>query len=479
MTLSIFRIVFMLLRSSSLFLGLRVTPLAKCLLAASLCAALTACGGDDDDDPVVVAPPPVVTPADPTPRPVPEVPPDPVSPFPPAETPDPAPEMPEVPEVDEPTPAEPEPSSPYLDSSVGDVVKITLGELRPTQAAVGYDQIYYHLARKQPDMARFTPSPAGYLGDDEADNYSRYLYRSERKRADDYCADNGQTGLDDASYQPHTVRLIDANTFRCLTDPPVLGSVAADALKTVVVGPGGVLYLTDGHHTFTVLNELADGGAMLPVWVRVAANYSDAESMPVFWSRMRDAGFVWLRDAADRSIEPTALPRRIALTHFQDDAYRSLVYLTRGLGYSNDSVSEFAEFSWGSWLRRQGFDLTQYDLASLDRSRIAVTNGVVAARSGDATSSYVAAVRDASLRMVATRPEEMIAPDRSAEDLGRLDAPAKAGDWNDVMEDDIWRADVNSAGRYRTAGKAWFAVRYRQCGGPAAAQPACWAAAAQ
>ncbi|MYZ42329.1 ParB/Srx family N-terminal domain-containing protein [Schauerella aestuarii] len=462
----------MLLHSSFPFQRLRIAPLAKCLFAALLCAALAACGGDDDDDPVVV-PPPVVTPLDPTPGPSPELPADPVSPFPPAETPEPLPE----PEDEAPTPTEPEPSSPYLDSAVGDVIKIALGQLRPTQAAVGYDQIYYHLARKQPDMARFTPSPAGYLGDDELDNYSRYLYRSERKRADDYCADNGQTGLDDASYQPHTVRLIDANTFRCLTDPPTAGSANAQALKTVVVGPGGVLYLTDGHHTFTVLNELADGGALLPVWVRVAANYSDAESMPVFWSRMRGAGFVWLRDAADRVIEPSALPPRVALANFQDDAYRSLVYLTRGLGYSNNDVSEFAEFSWGSWLRRQGFDLTQYDLASLDRSRITVTNGVVAARSGDATSSYVAAVRDAALRMVATRPDEPIAPERSAEDLGRLNAPAKAGDWNDVMEDDIWRADVNSSGRYRTAGKAWFAVRYRQCGGPAAAQPACWAAA--
>lgn len=429
---------------------------ARLPLTALFCVLLTACGGDDDEH--ADAAPPVVSPADPASPATPS--PDPASP-----TPDPEPASP--------TP-DPQPASPYLGARSDDVLKVKISELHPTQAAVGYDQIYYHLARKQPDPGRYSPSGAGYLGDDAQDNYSRYLYRSERKRGQDYCEDNGQGDLNDATYQPHTLRLIDPNTFQCTEPAPEKGSDRAALLKTVVVGPKGVLYLTDGHHTMTVLSELADGGPSLPVWVRVAANYSDAPDMAAFWARMDQSGYVWLRDGQNTPIDPAELPGQVGLANLQDDSLRSLVYLTRGLGYSNDQVPEFAEFLWGSWLRDQGLDLGNYALTALDRARVTVSDGKVAPRPGDATASLVAAVRDAAIRMVSVPPETRITQARSAADLGQLAAPAQASSWNDLLEEDVWRADTNGSGRYRTAGKAWYAVKYRQCGGPAATQPACW-----
>ena len=422
-----------------------LTVLTRLPLIALICVSLAACGGSDEDDDNTDTAPPVVSPVDPTPG---------------APDPDPTPE--------------PEPASPYVSAKPDDVIKVAISELHPTQIAVGYDQIYYHLGRKQPDLGRYSPGSAGYLGDDDTDNYSRHIYRSERKRGDDYCADNGQGGLNNASYQPHTLRLIDPNTFQCSEPPPESGSAQAAELKTVVVGPHGRLYLTDGHHTLTVLNELADGGASLPVWLRVAANFSDAADTQDFWARMADAGYVWLRDADANLITPQALPEHVALANFQDDEYRSLVYLTRDLGYSNASVSEFAEFNWGSWLRSQGLNLNAYTSGSLDRARVAVADGMVAPRAGDSTTSLVAAVRDAAILMVTAAPQTEIGPGRTGTDLGQLPVPTSASAWNDVMEDDIWRADTNSSGRYRTAGKAWYAVKYRQCGGPAATQPACW-----
>ena len=373
---------------------------------------------------------------------------------------------------DDSTPAVPQ--SPYVSSKVGDVLKVSIEQLHPTQAVVGYDQVYYHLGRKQPDFTRYTPTAAGYLGDDDTDNYSRYIYRSEYKRADDYCADNGQTGLDATSFKPQTVRLINPATYRCSGTAPAAGSASAALLKTVVIGPTGTLYLTDGHHTFTALNELTDGGPKLPVWVRVAANYSDTTDTKAFWKRMSDSGYAWLRDAKNNVIEPTALPEHVALASFQDDTYRSLVYLTRGMGYSNENVSEFAELYWGSWLRTNGVDLVAYNLRNLDRSRITLTNGVAAARADDSTTSYVAAVRNAALRMIALDSTAIIGGNRTAGDLGKLGVPATAAAWNDLLEEDVWRADTNSSARYRTAGKAWYAVKYRQCGGPAATKPACW-----
>lgn len=373
----------------------------------------------------------------------------------------------------EPTPT-PTPVSPYVDARAGDVLKVQIKELHPTQPSVGYDQIYYHLGRKQPDLNRYQPTEAGYLGDDDEDNYSRYIYRTERKRIDDYCADNGQGGV--ASFTQTGTRLIDSTSYTCSLPEPT-PDAAADILaqlKTVVVGPGGTLYLTDGHHTFTTLKELADGGEELPVWVRVAANYSGAETQASFWQQMQDARYVWLEDPEGKAITPDQLPDRLGLDTLSDDKYRSLVYLTRGMGYDNSDMPEFAEFYWGSWLRENGPDLSQYKLTDLARARIEVKNGVVSARSGDSTDSYVAAVRDAALRMVALDDTATVSGGRLAGELGRLDAPAAAKDWNDFMEDEIWRADTNSSGRYRTAGKAWYALKYRECGGAANTQPACW-----
>lgn len=435
-------------------------------LAAALCLSLLACGGDDDDHNESL--PPVAAPGDPSGTPGTGTP-----GGPPSSDPPPGESTPGNPAPVDPAPETPE-DGPHLGAAPGDVLRVTIDTLHPTQMAVGMDQIYYHLARKQPDLGRFAPTSLGYLGDDDNDNYSRYLYRSERKRGDDYCADNGQGGLDERAYQPHTLRLIDPNTFACLDAPPQKGSDAAATLKTVVIGPRGRLYLTDGHHTFTTLNELADGGPSLPVWVRVVANFSDAADMPAFWARMAQAGYVWLRDADDRPITPDALPKHVALAHFQDDRYRSLVYLTRDLGYSNENVSEFAEFSWGSWLRAQGLDLNAYALTDLTRSRITVSDNGVAPRAGDSTTSLVAAVRDAALLMVSTDAQTPIGTGRTASDLGQRPPPDSASDWNDVLEDEVWRSDTNSSGRIRTAGKGWYAVKYRQCNGPAATQPACW-----
>ena len=369
----------------------------------------------------------------------------------------------------------------YLQAQVGDVLKVRLGELRPTQPSVGYDQVYYHLGRKQPDLTRFTATQAGYLGDDATDNYSRYLYRTERKRADDYCADNGRGAIDDARYVPGQVSLVAGTGFACTV--PESGPIAAAGLKTVVVGPEGQLYLTDGHHTFTTLWELADGGANLPVWVRVSGNFSNAADSATFWQRMQATKNVWLRDAQGNAITPDQLPQRLGLDQMGDDSYRSLVYLTRGMGYDNGSLPEFAEFYWGNWLRGQ-VTLSNYVLngagnsanwvAALKRARIELSGGAPVARSGDATNSYVAAVRDASIRMVALAPGAPVDGGMTAQDLGKLGNPAAAKPWNDLMEEDIWRTDLNSSNLYRTAGKAYYALMYRQCGGAASTQPACW-----
>ncbi len=46
-------------------------------------------------------------------------------------------------------------------------------------------------------------------------------------------------------------------------------------VEPVVIGPGGKLYLTDGHHTFTALLDSVYGASNPTVYVNVIANYSN------------------------------------------------------------------------------------------------------------------------------------------------------------------------------------------------------------
>ena len=76
-------------------------------------------------------------------------------------------------------------------------------------------------------------------------------------------------------------------------------------IEPVVIGPGGKLYLTDGHHTFTALEDSAYGSSNLPIYVNVIANYS-SDTMAQFWAQMEESDFLLpLNDGvpADRQSE--------------------------------------------------------------------------------------------------------------------------------------------------------------------------------
>lgn len=195
----------------------------------------------------------------------------------------------------------------------------------------------------------------------------------------------------------------------------------ADVLKTAVVGWDGDLYLTDGHHTFSALRGIADGGPELPVWVKVAANYSDVPTREAFWQRMIDERKAWLRDGDDRPITTDQLPSRVGMASdeepggMQEDAYRSLVYFTRDIGYASGGLPEFAEFQWASLLRAR---IAAGQLAPLSGYKTAAPAPLAAilavstlkadlSRAG-ATDSYAAAVREASLVMGALGDQDVV-----------------------------------------------------------------------
>lgn len=430
---------------------LPLKPLARLLAMALLPLALAACNGSDDNDDApaspIVSAPPAVDPA-----------------------PDPAPQ-PDVPAR----------NTAYLNAKAGDVIQVTIDALRPTQAAIGYDQIYYKLGRWQGDFNR------SWAGDDA--RQLDYLDRTVGKKFDDYCEDMG--GVERAEKfadlaAARAARLDQPATFACKDAP----GTHPENLKTVVVGWDGNLYLTDGHHTFSSLREIFDGGPKLPVWVKVDANYSSLPTAAAFWQRMVDERRAWLRDGQNQPITVDQLPSRLGLASadeaggMQEDRYRSLVYFTRDIAYQNGNLPEFAEFLWGDWLRRQ---VAAGQLPALDQYKMAApaTPAQILAVStlsstlapGGANDSYAAAVRDASLKMGALADTDIVFDDRQAQTLGRIPLAANVAagvsikSQRDTLEE-LPRVDVKTDGSPRNAGKLWFAVNYRNCGKPAAGT--CW-----
>jgi hypothetical protein len=80
--------------------------------------------------------------------------------------------------------------------------------------------------------------------------------------------------------------------FDLLTPSQLQSNLLGD-IEPVVIGPGGVLYVTDGHHTFTALENSTYGATDPVVYVNVIANFSNL-TQSQFWSAMQsaDASFV-------------------------------------------------------------------------------------------------------------------------------------------------------------------------------------------
>ncbi|MGA5472263.1 ParB/Srx family N-terminal domain-containing protein [Streptomyces arboris] len=262
----------------------------------------------------------------------------------------------------------------------GDLIDVTLGELHPTQAVLGFDQVFYKLGRYGSDR------------DEAAGGFN--------KRFDDWCETNGQGEA--ASVRPGA-RLDDPASFSCTVPLGQETPKSIAPMKTAVIGPGGKLYLTDGHHTLTSFLEGPDGSTRLPVRLRVTDNFSSL-STTAFWQRMTAEKKVWLRDENNKPLAVDQLPDRLGITNFRDDPYRSLVYFTRDIGYEvPDGATEFLEFSWGSWLRGE-HDTAAYDLTS--------------------PGPYLDLVKSASKSMAALAPDAVVDDGKTAAQLGRI------AEWN-------------------------------------------------
>ncbi|MCE2875607.1 MAG: ParB/Srx family N-terminal domain-containing protein [Planctomycetaceae bacterium] len=116
----------------------------------------------------------------------------------------------------------------------------------------------------------------------------------------------------------------------------------------VIIGPGGVAYLTDAHHTMRAI--LDSKHADKRVCGVIVQNWSDL-SEDAFWARMQATHNVYLRDGQDQRITPAQLPA--SLRDSQSDPYRGLTWMvgSRG-GFTARSDVFFQEFYWGEYFRK-------------------------------------------------------------------------------------------------------------------------------
>lgn len=263
----------------------------------------------------------------------------------------------------------------------GELLEVALDELRPTQAVLGQDEIYYKLGRYRSTK------------DEDAGEVN--------KRFDDWCETNGQGAAKSAG--PFS-SVDDPASFEC--EIPV-GEETPESLaemKTAVIGPDDTLYLTDGHHTLSTFWETPDAGPRMRIRVRITDDFSELDQQ-AFWEEMERGRKVWLRDQDDKPITVDQLPTQLDTANFGDDPYRGLVFFTRDIGYAKPAQApEFLEFYWGTWLRQQ-YDLRGYDLTDHE--------------------VYLDLIEDASKDMAGLKESDVVADGKTAEELGKLDK------WND------------------------------------------------
>ena len=115
--------------------------------------------------------------------------------------------------------------------------------------------------------------------------------------------------------------------FDELTSQAAVSANLLTAIEPVVIGPGGKLYLTDGHHTLLALTDSGWGSANPLVDVNVIANFSNLTPQQFFTTLEQDNLVFPVNDGVLQSVDTTTgAPLPSSLTGLTSDPYRGLEY---------------------------------------------------------------------------------------------------------------------------------------------------------
>ncbi|USD62327.1 ParB/Srx family N-terminal domain-containing protein [Vibrio sp. SCSIO 43140] len=314
----------------------------------------------------------------------------------------------------------------HLAFSAGEVHWVTVGDLMPTQKTIGLLQNDYKLGRWQLE---------------------------EEKLFEEFCETYGLR--DSVDYYDDNSDFNDPESFKCKEPRESDGVISEDQngderimdwINTVIVGPDGALYLTDGHHTFSRFHDMADGGKETKVLVRVEDNYAfdvdnNSLTMDAFWQKMQETKNVYLLDNGV-AINPVDLPKDLGEANDENpnglvnDDYRALVYYTRDIGWDKGDAESipFLEYYWAEELR----DIIRVDDA-------------------DTIEKYVQAVLDASRYMVSL-PSYYVLGDsgKTTAELGQL-SELGISDTQGAIEEIIceWDQDNAAEGKLKLGKLGW------------------------
>jgi len=142
----------------------------------------------------------------------------------------------------------------------------------------------------------------------------------------------------------------------------------------VVIGPDGVPYMTDGHHTMRALIESSQPDKT--TYGHIIANWSDL-APAAFWEKMHATNNTYLNDAEGRGPQdPATLPDN--LLAMQSNPYRGLGWaVLEAGGFTERKDVYFQEFFWADFFRGK---ITWDDTNDADFHR-AVAEAVKLARS--------------------------------------------------------------------------------------------------
>ena len=120
-----------------------------------------------------------------------------------------------------------------------------------------------------------------------------------------------------------------------------------DTNTVMIIGPGGIPYLTDGHHAVRALLESNQPNKN--VYGIVVENWSDMAPAD-FWKKMVEQGDAYLFDSEHKIIDPANLPTSVS--GCVDDPYRDLAAsVCHAGGYAKDFKVFYQEFIWAHYLR--------------------------------------------------------------------------------------------------------------------------------
>ena len=257
----------------------------------------------------------------------------------------------------------------------GDIIELKLNQIKAGQPAIGKDQVFYKVGRF--DGVNWVPE-----GDDPVTGRT---FSDDEKLFDDVAYANGQQ-VDQAKIfrlsnsdpgDPGSYLVIDED--RQIIAP---GAVP-DAMKTIVIGPDGNNYLTDGHHTVNTFSTIKRGGINhFSLNFLVEANRSqlkdrnnNGSSMDEFWKKMANEGNAWLKvlrknkpgyrylkgvngsndsynvESIDLDSFEGQLPKKMTPNAFRNDPYRAIMNFTRGIAWDSPKETKaeglpFLEFYW-------------------------------------------------------------------------------------------------------------------------------------